>query len=159
MGIGSPIFVNSSDFKWTPSAKIAAGSRFLSSLMLNVLLGFLRGLYLVLSFEGYSSLFLFCLNFSVFLYEIRWTTYLSWSWRHIVMCECPYAVCMCPVALLGGPGLKWAQARSCPKVYWQLPPWWKVMLDLEGIGLEPGVSQGSSWAPWKSASYGGRARA
>ena len=39
---------------------------------------------------------------------------------------------------------------SSPGVCWQLVPWWEVWLEMDGLELEPGVSQGFSWAQQKS---------
>ena len=48
----------------------------------------------------------FCLTFSLCLHKIRWSSYLFWFWWYILLWECPYAFCMCPVALVGELDLK-----------------------------------------------------
>ena len=72
------------------------------------------GFYLVFLFGTYSSIFLFCFTFSVYLYEIRQNSYLSQSWRCLLVRESPYAVCVCPVALVGELDLQWEGVHYIP---------------------------------------------
>ena len=64
------------------------------------------------------------LNF-LYLYEIRGTSYLSLSWRDVLVRERSYEVSVCPVAVVGKLGLSWTQVMSFPRVCWQLLPWWE----------------------------------
>ena len=38
-------------------------------------------------------------------------------------------------------------------VCWQLPPWWEVGLELEGLAPQPGASLGFSCGPWLPSLY------
>ena len=40
-----------------------------------------------------------------------------------------------------------------PGVCWQLPPWWEVRLELEGLDPQPGASLGFSCDPWPPLLY------
>ena len=47
------------------------------------------------------------------------------------------------------------QVTTFLRVCWQLSPWQEVELEKEGLGLEPGVSQGFPSAQWPPLSYQG----
>ena len=66
-------------------------------------------------------------------------TYPDLEWG-ILVCECLYVVCKCPVALVGKLDLKWAKIPSSPGVCWQLLSWWEVGLEMEGLEPQPGES-------------------
>lgn len=55
------------------------------------------------------------------------------------MWEHPYAVCMCPVALLGELGLAQTQVMPFFRVNWQFPPWKEVGLEKEELEPKPCV--------------------
>ena len=83
---------------------------------------------------------LLILTSSVCFYEIRWNCYLSQSWRHVLVWECPYAVCMCLVTLMGELDLMRALLSvASSKVHWFLPPWWGM-----GPGMEPELGMSGS---------------
>ena len=96
---------------------------------------------LVLSTETNSYNFLFFLSFSVSLTLGKAITYSS-PWKWFLVWECPYEVCVCPMALVGELDLKWAWTVSSPGVWWQPLHWWDVGLELVGPEPEPGVSKG-----------------
>ena len=56
--------------------------------------------------------------------------------KGVFLCECPYTVCMCSLALVGELDLLWAWVMSSSRVCWQLLPW--EVVGLETKGLEPG---------------------
>lgn len=74
---------------------------------------------------------LILLNFFC-LYSIRWNSYISCSWRSFQVWEHPYSVCMCPVALVGGLDLTWAQVPSFLSVCWQNQVWGRTSPLLSG---------------------------
>ena len=94
------------------------------------------------------------LNF-LCLYEVRRNSYLSSSWRDVLVWEHPYAVYVCPVALVGELDLTWAGLMSSQGEL--------AAITLQGGGagdggleLEPGVSHGFSCAQWLPLPYWGR---
>ena len=112
--------------------------------------------YLVLLF-GTNSSVSSCLY--LFLW-IRWNSYLSQSWRCVLVQEHLFVDCMCLVAWTEGLEPK----QACPGMCWELPPWWEGWSlvwawDLPGVihrplpwlgGLEwkwaqAGASPGTHW--------------
>ena len=75
------------------------------------------------------------------------TVYLSWSWRGVLLWECPYAVIMCPV--VWWESWIWSEHRS------RLPPGCCGSYHLCGLQPAPGISKGLSYAQCPSPPYWG----
>ena len=102
----------------------------------------------VLSYSFTWNLFICLLIFFDLLYvSVKLgESYIFWSWRLVLVWEWPYAVCSCPVALVGEMDLKWSQVASSSKVHWWLLPLWEVGPESEGLQPKSSTSQGFSWA-------------
>ena len=86
---------------------------------------------------------LILLNF-LCLCDVRWNSYLSRSWRGVLVWECLYTVCVCPAAIVGELDLMWTRIMSFPRMCWQLSSCKEVGMEMEAIGPVPGVSWGFS---------------
>ena len=76
--------------------------------------------------------FLILLNFPC-LCEIRWNSYFFQFWMGILVLEHPFAVYMCPMALVGVLELKWPQVTYSLRVCSQLSHWWEMWLEIGGV--------------------------
>ena len=61
------------------------------------------------------------------LYEFRWSSHLTWSWRGVP------AQTVCAHASGGRATLTWMQVTSFHRVSWQVSPWQVVGLEMEGL--------------------------
>lgn len=84
-----------------------------------------------LFFQGFPPCFFNCEQFLCLfilfnflcLYEHSWNSYLYWSWRGILMRECPCTDYMHLMPLVGELELMWMQVTFFLSVWWQLSPW------------------------------------
>ena len=109
------------------------------------------GGFLALSIEGSFSPFSICFN-SLCLYEFRGNSYPLCSW----MVEHPSTDRVCPMPLAGRLDFTWhtwylSSGRTGSYYF----GWGWVGLEMEGLGLEPGVRQGFSSAQWPLLPYQG----